>query len=102
MEERGFSVLPPMNLQELLTNIRVPTELSELVTVMIEEKAVTREMGMGTPPGRITRFLVEAHQRYGKLVEKLAQTDHDIYRQHHALAERFYIDEVRANDGVAP
>jgi predicted nucleotidyltransferase len=102
MEERDFAVLPPMNLQQLLGNIRLPAELSELVAVMVEEKAVTREMGLGTPPERITRFLAEAHQRYGKLVETLGQTDHDTYRAHHAVAERFYIDEVRANDGLEP
>jgi predicted nucleotidyltransferase len=102
MEERDFAVLPPMNLQQLLANIRLPAELSELVAVMVEEKAVTREMGMGTPPEKITRFLAEAHQRYGKMVETLGQTDHEIYREHQAVAERFYIDEVRANDGVAP
>jgi uncharacterized protein len=102
MEEHDFAVLPPMNLQQLLGNIRLPAELSELVAVMVREKAVTREMGVGAPPDRIKQFLAEAHQRYGKLVETLGQIDHEIYRRHQALAERFYIDEVRASDGAAP
>jgi uncharacterized protein len=102
MEERDFALLPPMNLQQLLGNIRLPAELSELVTVMVQEKAVTREMGLGTPPEKIIRFLADAQQRYGKLVETLGQTDHAIYREHQAVAEQFYINEVRANDGAAP
>jgi hypothetical protein len=101
MEERGFATLPPMNLQQLVGNIRLPTELSELVADMVEEKAVTREMGVGTPPDEIMRFLTEAHQRYSKLVETLGSTDHDVHREHYAVAERFYVDEVSAKDGLS-
>jgi hypothetical protein len=101
MEERDFAVLPPMNLQLLLAGIRLPPELSELVAVMVEEKAVTREMGMGAPPERIAQFLTDAHQHYGKLLETLGPADLNLCREHHAAAERFYIDEVRAHDGVA-
>jgi predicted nucleotidyltransferase len=101
MAERGFETLPPMNLQQILKNIQLPAELSERVAVMVEEKAATREMGLGKPPERIVQFLIEAKERYGRQVESLDDTEQDIYREHHAVAERFYIDEVRANDGVA-
>jgi len=40
--------------------------------------------------------------RLGKLVETLGSTDHEVFRERQAVAERFYIDEVRANDGPAP
>jgi predicted nucleotidyltransferase len=100
MEERGFETLPPMNLQHLLDNINVPTELYDLVTVMVQEKSVTREMGTGRPPEGIASFLAEAHEHYGRIVDALGAPDQQIRQQHHSAAERFYIDEVRRNDGA--
>jgi predicted nucleotidyltransferase len=101
MEERGFSSLPPMNLQQIIGNIAVPRELFDLLAVMIDEKSVTREMGFGRPPERITRFLTEAHERFGDVVEALGVPDQELREQHRTAAERFYIDEVRGNDGLA-
>ena len=100
MEERGFAVLPPMNMPETLENVRLPSELSGLIAGMIEEKRLTREMGTGKPPERISRFLADARDRYGAILDKLGPvtsvSDSDLL----AAAERFYIDEVRGNEAV--
>jgi len=101
MEQRGFASLPPMNLLRLIETTSVPAELSDLVSEMIRTKAATREMGTGRPPEQIGNFLIAAQERYGRLLETLGTADHDIAKENQRLAERFYIDQVRENDGVA-
>jgi predicted nucleotidyltransferase len=97
MEERDFSELPPMNLQLLMQNVRIPADLSELISVMIAEKSVTREMGTGKVPDAVGRFLIEARDRYGKLLEECDLPERALAAERHAAAERFYIDEIRTH-----
>lgn len=97
MEERGFVELPPMNLQVLMRNVRIPEELSELMADMIAKKNVTREMGTGAAPEPISRFLVEARTRYENLLDRLDPTDRSARDSKHAAADRFYVDEIRRN-----
>lgn len=101
MEEREFASLPPMNLQQIIDNITVPKELSDLVAEMIDKKSVTRELGVGTPPDLVSCFLNTAHEHYARVVASLQRPEPRIRRDHHAAAERFYIEEVRRNEGSA-
>lgn len=101
MEERDFSVLPPMSLPATLEKVRLPTELSQLIAVMIEEKRLTREMGTGKPPEQISRFLADARDRYGAIVDQLGPTTAPGDSEIHSAAQRFYIDEVRGNEAFA-
>jgi hypothetical protein len=86
-----------MNLQLLMQNVRIPADLSELISVMIAEKSVTREMGTGKVPDAVGRFLIEARDRYGKLLEECDLPERALAAERHAAAERFYIDEIRTH-----
>jgi uncharacterized protein len=97
MEERDFRELPPMNLQHLMQNVRLPADLSELIAVMIAEKSVTREMGTGKAPDAIGRFLSDARDKYGTLLEEFASPARSLASERHAAAEQFYIEEIKRN-----
>ncbi|CAN7642917.1 nucleotidyltransferase domain-containing protein [Rhizobium sp. LjRoot254] len=97
MEEHGFGELPPMNLQLLMQNVRIPGELSDLIAVMIAEKSITREMGTGKAPAAVSRFLIEARDHYGKILEAFSLPERALAAERHAAAERFYIDEIKAH-----
>jgi uncharacterized protein len=97
MEERGFSELPPMNLQLLLQNVQIPADLSDLIAVMIAEKSVMREMGTGKAPEAISRFLSDARDHYGMVLEEFGPPARTLAGERHAAAERFYIDEIRTH-----
>lgn len=97
MEERGFAELPPMNFQSLMQSVRISEELSELISTMIAEKSVTREMGTGTAPEPVSRFLIEVRTRYETALDALGTSDRSLRDSKHAAAERFYIDEIRRN-----
>ncbi|UVC08406.1 nucleotidyltransferase domain-containing protein [Rhizobium sp. TH2] len=97
MEARDFGELPPMNLQLLMQNVRIPTDLSDLIDVMIAEKSVTREMGTGKVPDAVSRFLIEARDHYGKILEAFSLPERALAAERHAAAERFYIDEIKAH-----
>jgi uncharacterized protein len=96
MEERDFNELPPMNLQHLMQSVRVLTELSDLIAVMIAEKSVTREMGIGKAPEAIGRFLRGARDRYSKLLEGFGPPPKSIVADRYTAAEQFHIAEIRA------
>lgn len=101
MEERDFQLLPPVNLGHLLENITLPADLSALVSVMIGDRRSAERLDMRKPPEQISAFLAETLDRYGRLVPDLPNTDPAANSEKYAAAERFYIDEVRANDGMA-
>lgn len=97
MEERDFRALPPMNLHLLMQNVRLPADLSDLIAVMIAEKSVTREMGTGKAPDAISRFLANARDKYGTLLEAFGAPDQSLAGARHDAAEQFYIEEIRRN-----
>lgn len=101
MEERGFDVLPPMNLQDLIADVALPADLSERIAIMVGEKSRTREMGTGKPPEQIGRYLTEARDRFGRILEGVDGAEQAVGRKQHAEAERFYMDEVRRGEFVA-
>lgn len=94
MEERDFSTLPPMNLQHLLKATQIPASLSDLITIMVDKKSATREMGTGTPPDAITEFLDGSFERYSSILPTLKTASAKSLRDRQAMAERFYIDEI--------
>jgi predicted nucleotidyltransferase len=95
MEERDFGELPPMNLQLLMQNVRIPADLLDLIGVMIAEKSITREMGTGKAPEAISRFLGDARDHYGKILDEFGLPERALAGERHAAAEQFYIDEIR-------
>jgi len=100
MEERGFGELPPMNMQHIIKEIGISADLSALVTVLVAEKSVTREMGSGAAPDLITGFLKQSLDRYAGIVQEPVNVDREADAQNHAAAERFYIAEVRASEAI--
>ena len=51
------SVIPPMNLSELLQQCDPPADVLDETTVLLAKKAVTRELGRGIIPPAIARFV---------------------------------------------
>ncbi|MEJ1229409.1 MAG: nucleotidyltransferase domain-containing protein [Galbitalea sp.] len=59
MRVNPTSVLPPMNLGQLLEESDPDPELVSATTELLARKAVTRELGRGTVPPAIARFVTE-------------------------------------------
>ena len=57
MRTNGESVIPPMNLSELLEQCDPPSDVVTETTELLAKKAVTRELGRGTIPPAIARFV---------------------------------------------
>jgi predicted nucleotidyltransferase len=95
LEQHQFTVLPPMNMRRVMIDIAVPSQLADVVTAMIEEKSVTREMGTGQTPRAIADYLVATHRHFRSLLPTLEISDFEQRREQLAIAERFYIDTVR-------
>lgn len=65
------AAVPPMDLPTLLDEADVPEDVRDAARDLIAEKAVTREMGTGTPPEVLTRF-AEAELERAEAFESMA------------------------------
>jgi predicted nucleotidyltransferase len=90
MEERGFRELPPMDMQSLMSSVKLAPDLAELIDAMTEIKKTTREMGTGPVPDVLARFLDEARQHFDALLAKTGATNAAGNKERFAVAERFY------------
>ena len=97
MEERSFRELPPMDLPALLEGVKLPSDLFDLITSMVEIKKSTREMGTGPVPSLLADYLGEAHRRYDILTAKISGITATRDKERFAIAERFYRTAVRDN-----
>lgn len=89
MAERDFKGLPPMSLPECLAGARIPPDATAEIQMMIERKAVTREMGTGPVPTAIARYL---ESRYGhhEMNTPATKRDEAEVAHRHSLAGSFY------------
>jgi predicted nucleotidyltransferase len=93
MEQRGFAKLPPMGLPECLTQSELPAGASADIRRLIEEKALTREMGAGPIPRELARHL-EARYGHHEMNVPAVRRDEARREEDRMLAETFYRDEV--------
>ncbi|MCL9666678.1 nucleotidyltransferase domain-containing protein [Curtobacterium albidum] len=63
LREHPDSALPPMDLPTLVQETSVPTRVRDAVTDLIEVKAVTRELGTGSAPDVLERFVADELDR---------------------------------------
>jgi uncharacterized protein len=59
MRTNGDSLIPPMNLGELMEQCDPPSDVMAETTTLLAKKAVTRELGHGAIPAAIARFVNE-------------------------------------------
>ncbi|MBZ9861222.1 MULTISPECIES: DNA polymerase beta superfamily protein [unclassified Mesorhizobium] len=95
MEQRDFVRLPPMNMVDCLAETEIPAKATSEIRRLIEKKRVTRELGTGSIPTEIARYL---EARYGHHEMNLAGSVRDEARQarNRALATDFYRREAES------
>ncbi|WAA66305.1 nucleotidyltransferase domain-containing protein [Microbacterium oxydans] len=79
--------VPPMDLPTLLAESSVPQEVTDAATELIAAKAVTRELGSGTPPAILTRFVVDELDRAEHFETVAPQRDPAVVRD---IADRYF------------
>ena len=99
MEERDFSILPPMDLGSLLDVVQIRPELRDLIVSMAEIKKTTREMGTGRVPPLLAEYLAETHRRYDTLPNGSSGMDTVREDGRFRVAEAFYRRTVQAYGG---
>lgn len=76
-----------MDLPTLLAESSVPQEVTDAATELIAAKAVTRELGSGTPPAILTRFVVDELDRAEHFETVAPQRDPAVVRD---IADRYF------------
>lgn len=67
MRQRGFSLLPPMNLEEMIGQTVLPERVVDAIAELVAAKKVTRELGEGPIPSVIFDFIVDVDRWYRAL-----------------------------------
>jgi len=95
MEQRGFASLPPMNMVDCLAELDMPAPAVSAIHLLIDQKRETRELGTGSIPAEIARYL---EARYGHHEMNLARLVRDEARhsRNRALATAFYRREAES------
>lgn len=95
MEQRDFARLPPMNMVDCLAETEIPAQTASEIRQLIDKKRMTRELGTGSIPTEIARYL---EARYGHHEMNLAGSVRDEARQarRRALATDFYRREAES------
>ncbi len=84
--------VPPMTLQQLLAESEAPAEVIALSEELAEQKAHGRELGVGTVPPAIARFIGEEFRLGHELYE---HADTRIGDRERAVADAFFRTAVR-------
>jgi uncharacterized protein len=83
--------VPPMDLPALLAESSVPRSVTEAAMELIAAKAVTRELGAGTPPVILTQFVTNELDRAERFESLAPERDPAVVR---SLADHFFRTQV--------
>ena len=92
LERHADSATPPMEIMPLLIEGGASDEVIALVTELVAQKAVTREMGVGTAPPRLLAYVEETIA----LGTTLFVSDETNLEARRARAAEFFRGAVRA------
>lgn len=85
------SVVPPMDLPTLMAEGDLRADVHAAALELIEQKAVTREMGTGTPPELLNRFVTEQLE-WGERFESMPrEKDPSLVR---SMADEFFLAQL--------
>lgn len=83
--------VPPMDLPTLLAESSVAHAVMDAATELIAAKAVTRELGTGTPPDILTRFVTDELERAEHFETVAPQRDPAVVRD---IADHYFRSQV--------
>ena len=84
-------VIPPMNLAELLDGCEPPTDVRAETAELLEKKAVTRELGLGTVPPAIARFI---NDEFAFAYEEYEHADGSVSEESREVASAYFRSAV--------
>ncbi|MFF1539921.1 DNA polymerase beta superfamily protein [Microbacterium sp. NPDC058269] len=83
--------VPPMDLPTLLVESSVPQAVTDAAAELIAAKAVTRELGTGTPPAILTRFVADELERAEYFENVAPQRDPAVIRD---IADHYFTSQL--------
>ena len=87
MRTNRGSVIPPMNLSELLEQCDPPSDVLEETTGLLAKKAVTRELGRGAIPAAIARFVED---EFALAYDEYEHADGSVSAEARELASEYF------------
>ncbi len=94
MAQHDFQRLPPMNIIECLSDLKIDEKAKLDILDLIEKKKLTREMGLGSVPAALKLYL---ESRYGFHELNMPRLEEKVTRKNStrfAVAQEFYTNEV--------
>ncbi|WP_052226936.1 nucleotidyltransferase domain-containing protein [Microbacterium mangrovi] len=92
MDDHPEAVIPPMDLPTLLAESSVTSQIRDAASELIAAKAVTRELGAGTPPGVLEDFVAAELERGA--VFDVRMPDQDRQQQVCRRADEWFLAEL--------